>query len=510
MSNKGRTYKVMKNSLAGIGGQILAYILSFTYRTVFIYTLGQSYLGIQGLFGNILTMLSLSELGVSSTITFSLYKPIAKNDTDKVASIIQLFRNIYIIISAVITILGIVLLLNLNFFVSERPDIPESFELIFILFLCNTVCSYIFVHKQALVKADQKNYIITLYSNLFLILRNILQFAWLIYAKTYIPTLIIQIICTLACNVMLSHKANNLYPYLKQKPERKLTYVESKDIQYKIFAMAKYRFGAFVIDGTDNIIISKFVGLSAVGIYSNYLLLLSVVKQSVGLFTQALVPSVGNYAATGENNEISKLFYQIFFVSFCLYTIFTTCFFVLFNPLIKVWLGELYLFDMFTVGMIVLNFYLYGMHQGMLVFRNALGLYVHMQWKPIAEAIINLVMSILLVSRYGVVGVVIGTTVSYITTGLWVEPFVFFRIHLKTSTRLYWLKFLKYTIITLFSAIVSFIICNYVPTGGVIGLLLRLLVCLFISTMCIVAFSFRSTEFKDCTKRLFDLLNIKR
>ena len=449
-NNRNRTKNVFLNSVAGIGGFAFSYVLSFAYRTIFIKILGNEYLGIQGLFGSILSMLSLAELGLNSAITFSLYKPIAENDQEKIKYLLSLFKKMYFIVSGVVLALGLCCTPFLSFFIKERPAIDDSLELIFILYLLNTVVSYISVYKLALIRADQKAYIITIVTYVFLMVRDVVQIVWLLVTRNFIGTLFVMIGTTLLTNVILSIYANRLYPFLKEKTTKiTLEHEESKAIKKKIVAMAKYRFGAFVVDGTDSLIISKMVGIVQTGLFSNYQIIFTGVKKIAGYIFTALTPSVGNLAYTSNKDKVRETFEQIIFLNFAISSICTICLCVLINPFIElIWIGKEYCFDPITVYVFSLNFFFVMTHQSMLIFRNALGLYTYMQAKPIIEAVINIAVSLVLVHYFGVVGVIAGTIISYICTGFWVEPYVLFRKYFTSGLKSYYVFLLKVFIIT--------------------------------------------------------------
>lgn len=468
-NNRNRTKNVFINSIAGIGGFVFSYVLSFAYRTIFIKVLGNEYLGIQGLFGGILSMLSLAELGLNSAITFSLYEPIANNEHEKIKCLLGLFRKLYFIVAGVVLALGLGCVPFLSFFIKERPAINDSLELIFILYLFNTVASYVSVYKLALIRADQKAYTITVVTNIGLMIRDVAQIAWLLITHNFIGTLLVMIGTTLLTNIVLSVYANRLYPFLKEKKsEVKLVPEESKAIKKKISAMAKYRFGAFVVDGTDSLIISKMVGIVQTGLFSNYQLIFTGVKKIAGYVFTALTPSVGNLAYTSNKDKVKETFDQIIFLNFAISSICSICLCTLINPFIElIWIGKEYCFDSVTVYVFSLNFFFVMTHQSMLIFRNALGLFIYMQAKPIVEAVINIVASLILVHYFGVVGVIAGTIISYACTGFWVEPYVLFRKYFTSGLKEYYFFLLKIFTITMLSTVIIESVKYFLPIRSI-------------------------------------------
>ncbi len=501
-NNHNRTKNVFINSISGIGGFILSYLLSFAYRTVFIRILGEQYLGIQGLFGSILSMLSLAELGLNSAITFSLYKPIAENNHEEIKALLNLFKKMYFIVASIVLVLGLCCIPFLSFFIKKKPVIDDSLELIFLLYLLNSIASYIYVYKLALIRADQKAYIITIISNVLLIVRDVGQIIWLATTHSFVGTLVVMIGITLLTNIFLSIYANKLYPYLKEKISMAvLDHEESKLIKKKIIAMAKYRFGAYVVDGTDSLIISKMVGIIETGLFSNYQLIFTGVKKIAGNVFTALTPSIGNFVYSNNKERVKDTFDQIIFLNFSVSSICTVCLCTLINPFIEYfWVGKEYCFDTKTVWIFSLNFLFVMTHQSMLIFRNALGLYTYMQAKPIVEAVINIIASLILVHYYGVVGVIAGTIVSFICTGFWIEPYVLFRKYFTSGLKKYYIFLFEIFLITIISiGMVELSALIYPPMGGV-TFCMRSITSLIIPC-CLIIFIFRNKPYYHTVKQ---------
>ena len=167
MESNSRIRNTVKNTLFGVGGQLLSQLMAFVYRTVFIHYLSASFLGVQGLFSNILSLLSLAELGVGNALTFSLYKPLAQKDTKKVQALMGYYARAYHLIAVVVAVIGVSLTPFLDYFIKEIPSELEHLQVIYLLYLFDAVASYCLVYKQSIIKADQKTYICTFYSNIF-------------------------------------------------------------------------------------------------------------------------------------------------------------------------------------------------------------------------------------------------------------------------------------------------------------------------------------------------------
>jgi len=236
---KSRTSYVIKNAWIGVLAQSVALVLSFVSRTFFIKILGSDYLGVNGLFTDILTMLSIAELGVGEAIVFNLYKPIAINDENKIKTLVKFYKKAYQIIGFVIFVLGLCLIPFMDFIIPNKPNISENLIFIYILFLANTSISYLYIYKSTILKANQKNYIIVIYQQMFHCIQLVVQILLLYLTHDYILYLIIQFTCTLLRNIVISRKASKMYPYLNSSSESSIT----KEERHEIFEHIK---GSFV------------------------------------------------------------------------------------------------------------------------------------------------------------------------------------------------------------------------------------------------------------------------
>lgn len=497
-----RTQSSIKNLIIALVGQSLGLLISFISRIVFIRVLGAEYLGLNGLFTNILSILSLIELGIGPALTFSLYKPLAEKETEKVKSLMMLYKKVYLIIGILILVLGFILTPLLEVFVKEIPDIPHI-HLIFMLFVINAAISYFYSYKRSLIISDQKRYIATIYRYGFYIVLNIIQIIVLNLTHNFILFLICQIIATLAENIVISKKADKLYPYLKDTQVQKVDKSTINQITKNVRAMIAHKLGGVVVNSTDSLIISKYVGLVGVGLYSNYQLLINALNIVISQIFSSITASVGNLGATETEDKKRSIFYIVFFLNFWIYGFISICLVVLINPFIELWIGKSYILNGSIVIVIILNFYLSGMRKGVLTFRDALGIYWYDRHKPIFESIINLIVSLILVKQFGMIGVFLGATVSTVTTCLWVEPFVLYKYGFKSSVFPYFVRYSLYSVSTVFACLVTIVATSIFRDVTVINFIIQLIICLVVPNALFLLLFGRTEEFRY----LYNLIN---
>lgn len=485
----------MKNMTNDLLGYFVKIVVQFWCRRAFILILGEEYLGLSGLFSNILTLLSLAELGVGSAITFSLYKPLAENDGEKVKSLMALFKRAYIVIGLVVAALGASLTPFLQFFIKDMPDIP-SIQLIYVLYVLNSAVSYLFIYKRTLIVADQKEYIASRFSYGCAVVMNVVQLAVLYLTRNFLLYLCTMIAFTVLENLLISKKADKLYPFLKDKNVQKLPEEDIRGIKKIVGALIFHQVGRVVVNGTDNLIISKMVDLVSVGLYSNYTMVKGALNTVLGSFYKAIYASIGNVNAT-ESDEVKKLvFDRINFLTHWLYSFSAICLFCLFNPFICLWVGERFTFSTSVVFVICLDFFVYGYRTPAMITKNAMGLYWDDRYKPVAEALINLVVSILLALRFGIAGVIWGTVISSLATNFWVEPYILYKNGLHAPLWEYFRSYLGSCALTAAAGGATFFLCALLPEAGIPAFAGKLLICAVVPNALYAAIFFKNKHFR--------------
>lgn len=459
-----RTKKSILNSMTSIITQIILVVMNFVVKTIFIQQLGSVYLGVNGLFSNIITMLSLADLGIGIAIPYSLYKPLAEKNHKKINILMNFYAKIYNTIGTIVLVFGLSLIPFLGFFIKGGTVVP-NIELLYALFVIHSASSYFFVYKRFLIESDQKGYITTRISFFFSVLLNIVQGIILIAFQNFIFYLVSSVILVIIQNVYISHKAMRLYPYLKNKTKEKMDPEDLEDIKKNISALFIYKIGSVITNGTDNLVISKFIGIVAVGVYSNYIMIVNSVNNIVIQLFNAITSSIGNLVVT-TNERRSKAVYEcLTFLNFWIYALCSILLCVLFNPFIEIWIGKDYLLSNMVVWLLSINFYLVGMGSVTNSFRNAYGLFWKGKYRPVAMIIINLVVSILLVKPLGITGVLIGTIVSRLTTVVWMDPHIVYEYGFKRSSTRYFIKYVIFLLLFLVVNGICFSIVNLLPSG---------------------------------------------
>lgn len=488
-----RTSNTLKNSLFSIIESMSNIFINFFSRAIFIYILGKEYLGLNSLFSSILTTLNLFELGVGSAIIYYLYEPLAKNNVEKIKSLIAFYKHAFNVISLVILSVGILLIPILPIIIG-KVTVDINITIIYLLFLISTVSSYILTYKRGLIYADQKNYIINIVHSIYLILLNILQLFFLYFTKNYYVYLIIKIVCQFMENIVLYCIADKLYPFIKEQDVKKLSKEDTKLIYNKIKALFFHKTSATLINGADNILISYFYGVIMVGLYSNYSLIISAVLTLLSQIVASSIPSIGNLLVTESDEKVFSTFRHIRFINFYLSAFFGICILFLTQPFIQIWVGNEYLMSFGVLIVLVINFYQKGMRQSYIVFKDAAGVWEEDKIIPVLEAILNVSFSIIFAKFIGVIGIFLGTIVSGLLLWLYSYPKFVYKKILKRSYFNYFKETIGYILLFLVVATISGLLIGFVQISNVyLNLIINFIICFCVFNL-LIYIIFRETD----------------
>ena len=456
---------------------MLSTLLGFVSRMVFTRTLTAEYLGISGLFSNILTMLSLAELGIGSAIVYALYKPLATHDRDKVASLVKFYGQCYRVIGCVVAIIGLAILPFLNVIIQEEPNIKENLHVIYLIFLFNTASSYFFSYRSSLLIAAQQNYLVTGINYCVLIVQTILQASWLLCTGEYLGYLIIQAVGTLIYNVIISSVAKRKCPYIVSKNIQPLSREERNSLVKNVRALVIYKLSGLLVNSTDNVIITFFNGLTMVGLASNYTLLSSTLNSLLGQIFNGITASVGNLNATETKERKIEVFETLNLMNFWLFSWAAIGIFVVSTDLVAVLFGNEYVLPLEIPFILAVNFYMVGMQNAVWTFKNAMGLFRPGRYLLILTAAINLVASILLGQVWGLFGILAATAISRLFTNTWYDPYAAYKYGFRENPFGYFGIYLKYIIIMVFAGTLCYCFCSFIKIDPLLDVVLEILTC---------------------------------
>lgn len=442
----GRVQSAARNIIFGQVGNFMTQILNFVLRTIFISHLGDTLNGVNGLYTSILSVLSMAELGIGTALNYSLYRPVAQGNIEKVKSYMLLYKNAYRIIGIVVALIGLMVAPFLRYLVKQPQGVPvRDLTLYYFIFLFNTVSTYFVAYKYSLVNAEQKNYIQTNITTLTKMATATVQIAVLLLFRNFFFYLLAQSVVELLQKIFVTAYLNRLYPYLRDRDVEKLTAEETRVVATKTKALICHKIGDVARLQTDKIIISSFVNVDTAAIVDNYVYIITYVGNFVNIIFDSVISGFGNVVAT-ESKERQYLLFKVYrFFACWLYGFGAVGFYHLLTPFIGgVWLrDDSWTLPQVTVTLLVMDFYLKGGRTVLLNFKIASGLFEQDRFLPLIQGAVNLVVSIGLVLKIGVTGVYVGTLVSGILANL-IRPGIIYRVCFGKSAGAYFRDSLKY------------------------------------------------------------------
>lgn len=473
-----RVEKIAKNYSGEIIYQIVVTCCSFIGRTVFVKMLGAEYLGINGLYTNVLSILSLADLGIGSSIVFSLYKPLRENDQGKIYALMKLYKIVYRWIGVIVTILGILLMLFLPYLMNGGTDIVNIY-VVYIIYLLQSSMSYLFwAYHTSLIQADQKSYVVSLIYSLTTILTTICQVIILLLTANFILYLLTALAINVVKNIMIGMTSYKMYPYLKEKKEDKLSREEVRTVFKNSGALMIYRINSAIMNSCDNLVLSTFIGLRIVGLYSNYVMFNKCFASFIDKIFSSMKASIGDLHAEGRRDKEYQIFLSCNYMGAVIYGTAAVGVAVIANDVLRVWLGEEYVISDLLPVLIGVSMYLAGIQHVNSIFRDAAGLFQQAKFRPLFATIINVTLSILLVKDYGIHGVLAATICSQCATYLWFDPLILCKYAFEISPKQYFSRNAQYFCVLVVVGVITWQVKEYLHIPLLFRIGAEMIVCI--------------------------------
>ncbi len=511
-----RSKKVLINSIFGVAGYVILMLSNFVTRSVFVDQLGLSMAGVDTTFKNFLQVLSLAELGLSTGLLYKLYKPIEEKNNKEIKKILNFYKQAYKIIASVFMGGALVLSLVVNFFIEDTDKSPLYISFLFILYASDTVASYLFANRKALIVADQNNYLVNRNDAFISLITLISQVSLLYLTKSFIVYAVVKIVCRLIGATLIGNKFNKKYPEIaKDKSKETITGDEKKSLIKNMSAMLCHRIGGVSVTATGSAIISKLLGTVQAGIYGNYILITNTLLMLVTQVFNGITASFGNIITVESKEVIYKRFNLLYFFNYLIFSFFTVSVGILIQPFMRLWMQDApnSLFSYNTVLLLLCYFYVYGMRRVILMAKDSAGLYRQDQWFAIVEAILNIIMSITFVLySKSINGIIIANTLSMLIIPFWTQPYLVYKHVLGEKVIKYYVKYVVYACVT----VVSFVLTYFAAERMVrdvdnlfVELILRAIVCVAIPNLMNLVLFCRTNEFKELLQLVLGILNKK-
>lgn len=499
-----RTKNSTRTFVFGVIHQIINILCPFLTRTIIIYMLGAEYTGLSGLFTSLLSLLNISELGIDAAIVSFLYKPVAEDDKDTVCAAVGLLRKINWVLGGISLVAGIVIMPFLPYLIKGGTDIINIYWL-YIIYLANAIVpNMLFAYRNMLFTVYQRGDMNHKIFAAVEVVRQLLQITSLLLFKNYYVYAAMLAVGSILCNLLCFVVSKRMFPDIT--PRGRLTKEQSAVIKKKVGFLTAHSVSSLLVHSADNIVISTFVGITAVTIYGNYHYISTSLISFFIIAYKAIQSSVGNIINADSVEKNNKIFKSLWFGSSWLGMWCSTCMLCLYDPFMKLWLGEEFLLDFPTTLLIVLYFHTNAMRQFLTgSYLNAAGLWNKTLLRQILTAGVNLVLNIALAPSLGVTGVVFASFVSTTFIGLPMDIRVVMKDILHQPEKEGYLLVLRRFAFALPIGAVTYLACTLVPLSGIAELAVRALICIVVPNVIVLALKSKSEEFiffKDRVKML--------
>lgn len=505
-----RSEYTLKNTTVSLLMQVVKNLVGFISRTIFIKVLGAEYLGVNGLFSDILSMLSFAELGIGNAMVFSLYKPLAERDTEKIKSLMKLYAYCYRGVGIVIAVLGLMLVPFLGDIIGEVSYVKENITLLYLLFLLNSVCSYFLVYKKSLIIADQKSYIVEIYQQIFYVLQVAVQSIFLIVTKQFILYLISVVGFTILNNYYVARKADKIYPFLKEKSVKKVESSELASIIKNVKALIVYKIGSILIDSTDSIFITMYINVITVGLYSNYKMVLSIFKTLGSTVNNSVVSSIGNLNAVATPKKKYSVFLEMLYLDVWFYGFTAAGLCIFLTEFINLWIGKGFDLSVDNVIAICVLYYISNVHYPCYAYRTTAGLFVFGKYVPLVAAVINIFLDIVLGKNFGLTGILLASIIARALTYEIIDPLIIYRKVFGEKTIKYYILYFLYGLLIVGDCVVCQFVIAVIPTSGLLGFIIKAVVMTLVFNAIFFLFTFKTTEFSALLKRVKSMMKMKK
>lgn len=498
-----RTKNTLRNIGFGFAYRMLNMILPFAARTTILYVLGEQYLGVSSLFTSILSFLSLAEMGVGGAMVYSMYKPIAENDTKTIRALLNLYRRLYHVIGIVILVLGLCLIPFLKLLVREKLPGDMNLYALYIIYLLNTVLSYcFFAYKNALLQAYQRNDMESKIAMIIMPLSYIVMIGALLGTKNYYAYIVWMPVFTVITNIVRLRYVNQNFPGLEPKGE--ISRELKKSIEKKVKALIGTKLNTVVLNAADNLVMAAFFGLTTIARYGNYYYIMSSIIGFLSICYSAMTAGLGNSIETEKIEKNYKDFMKFSFMNSWLVGWCTICLACLYQPFMYLWVGEKMMFPFYVVLEFCLYFYVYQIRKIPVTYKDAAGIWWEDRFRPYVCMLVNLVLNMILARLIGVSGIVLSTIVSLCISIPWENDTIFKYIFHKNS-REYYKKMIYYAFTILVSGFVTFGLCR-LTGNGFSAFLLKGGICVIVPNVLMAMLNFKEKEFLKSKKFLGEIL----
>ena len=433
-----RVHRSVMNIKVGMLFYVLSLFLAFFSRRVFLDCLGAEFIGLTGMLMNIMSFLSVAELGIGTSIVYFLYKPLQEDNHEKINEVMSMLAFLYRCIGFIIGGCGLVISIFFPWWFGHLGTGLPLVYFAFFSFLATSVSGYIFNYKQLLVSANQKQYLVNAYFQTIGITQSLVQILLAWYYRNLWLWVVVGLVFTIIGIIVFNHRIRQLYPWLridlKQGRKDLKKYPEVLKKTRQIFVL---KIKDFILNRSDELLVGAFVSVTKVAFYGNYTMIVSKLVFLVNILEDGMSAGVGNLLAEGNEKNTMKVFWEMMATRFFILGLVIFPLLLFIQPFIACWVGAEYQLSTLIAYLLIFNLFLKLQYSTVYIFVGSSGLYGDV-WASWAELIINIAVTLALAPFYGIVGILLGKIASVFIFNVFWKPYYLFTQGFHKSVWEFW------------------------------------------------------------------------
>lgn len=500
-----RTQNAKRNIIFGIIQKIYTLLVPFLIRTAMIYFMGVKYIGLGSLFTSILTVLNLTELGVGGALVFSMYKPIAEDNKERICALMRLYRTYYRVIGTVIMVIGVALTPIIPKLV--KGEVPSDVNLIILYYLnlAATVLSYfLFAYKNSLLTAHQRNDVGSKIGIIISTIQYVLQLIVIVWGNYYLYV-IVALATTAISNIVTAIVVDKMYP--EYQPKGKLSKEEIRVINHRIRDLFTSKIGSVIVDSADTIVISAFLGLQLLAIYNNYYYIMTSLFGFIGIIFSSCTAGIGNSLVTDSSeknyNDLKKFLLIISWIA----GVCVSCLLCLFQPFMKIWVGDELMLSFEMVICFCCYFFIHEVNRLINTYKDAAGIWHEDRFRPLVTGIVNVILNLILVNYIGLFGILLSTIISMVLVGMpWLIHNLFTVIFQRNAVE-FIIKLFQYVLVTVVSCVITYQITQlFTIKNSILGFLIQGMIVFCVANIIFFIAFCRTKEYKEVKNMILNMI----
>lgn len=457
-----RVHRSVMNIKVGMLFYVLSLLLAFFSRKIFLDCLGAEFIGLTGMLMNIMSFLSVAELGIGTSIVYFLYKPLQEENHQKINEVMSMLAFLYRCIGGIISLTGLVVSLFFPWWFDRLSTGLPLVYFAFYAFLASSAAGYVFNYKQLLVSANQKQYLVNAYFQTIAITQSLVQILLAWYYRNLYLWVAVGLLFTIIGIIVFNYRIRQLYPWLRiNLKEGRQNLKKYPEVLHKTRQIFVQRIKDFILYRSDELLVGIFVNVTQVAFYGNYTIITSKLNFLVNILSDGMNAGVGNLVAEGNDQNTMKVFWELTAIRFliCGIVIFGLLLFI--QPFVTCWFGPQYRLSDTIVYLLVFNIFIFLSRGVVENYISAHGLFSDV-WAAWIELVLNLSVTLCLAPFYGIVGILLGKVISVFFIAIFWKPYFLFSHGLKKSVSVYWRGMATYYIIFALYTLVTLAIYYYI------------------------------------------------